>query len=374
MCVHIEYSQITGVKVLGPKLGDGPSTPNGEMVDGDGDGKCQEEGGKWVPCPPGVASGTKLVASARSVIDKAREAAKVKAAKIAEAAERALPQSNRDAAKRIRETDYSIPFINEIEAKFRARPVFSDYDDAAKYREAVDNYEKEKAQFVIDYRDRVLRQAQQDFSDAFNYTFKDLNGRELSTRLTSVLPNRSGLNMIGIIEDADGNEIGKFSRYFSFGIERTVNHDEFSVYERGNGIGSIVNAQNELLYKEMGITSINLNGVSSAPKAEGEEPYMIGATHWPRNGFDWADSMERDIFTDYVWDAIKFDREGKTLNGRRLFDSDEQREQIKELLDEADEQSFDDPDRLTAGDLLHWPGRTAWFADQEVGIAYKKEL
>lgn len=30
------------------------------MRDGDGDGRCQEEDGKWVPCPPGVASGTRL--------------------------------------------------------------------------------------------------------------------------------------------------------------------------------------------------------------------------------------------------------------------------------------------------------------------------
>lgn len=30
------------------------------MRDGDGDGRCQEEDDKWVPCPPGVASGTRL--------------------------------------------------------------------------------------------------------------------------------------------------------------------------------------------------------------------------------------------------------------------------------------------------------------------------
>lgn len=30
------------------------------MRDGDGDGRCKEEGDKWVPCPPGVAAGTRL--------------------------------------------------------------------------------------------------------------------------------------------------------------------------------------------------------------------------------------------------------------------------------------------------------------------------
>lgn len=44
-CTPIQFGNITNVKV---------------MRDGDGDGKCQEENGKWVPCPPGVATGSKL--------------------------------------------------------------------------------------------------------------------------------------------------------------------------------------------------------------------------------------------------------------------------------------------------------------------------
>jgi len=46
-------------KALGPSLG-GRRTPASEMIDGDSDGKCQEEGGKWIPCPPGVRTGSAL--------------------------------------------------------------------------------------------------------------------------------------------------------------------------------------------------------------------------------------------------------------------------------------------------------------------------
>lgn len=42
-------------KALGSPIGTPP-----KMIDGDGDGKCKEEGGKWVPCPPGVTRGSVL--------------------------------------------------------------------------------------------------------------------------------------------------------------------------------------------------------------------------------------------------------------------------------------------------------------------------
>lgn len=47
-------------KALGPSIGGGPAS---EMIDGDNDGKCREEGGKWVPCPPGVTRGSVLTSS-----------------------------------------------------------------------------------------------------------------------------------------------------------------------------------------------------------------------------------------------------------------------------------------------------------------------
>lgn len=57
MCgLGVDFSSIS-LKVIGPRIGSGPSS---SMRDGDGDGKCQEEGGKWIPCPPGVADGSVL--------------------------------------------------------------------------------------------------------------------------------------------------------------------------------------------------------------------------------------------------------------------------------------------------------------------------
>jgi hypothetical protein len=47
------------IKVIGPRLDAKPSS-SADMIDGDNDGKCQEENGKWVPCPPGVGEGSVL--------------------------------------------------------------------------------------------------------------------------------------------------------------------------------------------------------------------------------------------------------------------------------------------------------------------------
>lgn len=52
-------------KGLGPRIGD----MGKPMRDGDGDGKCQERGGKWVPCPPNVGNGTFLWDEISDLID-----------------------------------------------------------------------------------------------------------------------------------------------------------------------------------------------------------------------------------------------------------------------------------------------------------------
>lgn len=52
MCNQINFSALLAVKV---------------MRDGDGDGKCQEEDGKWVPCPPGVSDGSVINRAGRAI-------------------------------------------------------------------------------------------------------------------------------------------------------------------------------------------------------------------------------------------------------------------------------------------------------------------
>lgn len=57
--IRFEPSLRSERKALGPSIRQARK-PASQMIDGDGDGKCQEEGGRWVPCPPGVARGSIL--------------------------------------------------------------------------------------------------------------------------------------------------------------------------------------------------------------------------------------------------------------------------------------------------------------------------
>lgn len=52
-------------KGLGPRIGD----MGKPMRDGDGDGKCQERGGKWVPCPPNVSKGSFIWDEVSDIVD-----------------------------------------------------------------------------------------------------------------------------------------------------------------------------------------------------------------------------------------------------------------------------------------------------------------
>lgn len=67
--IRFEPSLRSERKALGPSIRQARK-PASQMIDGDGDGKCQEEGGKWVPCPPGVRVGTRLARVAgRNIAD-----------------------------------------------------------------------------------------------------------------------------------------------------------------------------------------------------------------------------------------------------------------------------------------------------------------
>lgn len=47
-----QYSNLS-IKIIGPSIGDSGKP----IIDGDLDGRCREENGNWIPCPPGTGTG-----------------------------------------------------------------------------------------------------------------------------------------------------------------------------------------------------------------------------------------------------------------------------------------------------------------------------
>lgn len=173
----------------------------------------------------------------------------------------------------------------------------------------------------------------------------------------------------------DGTQVGNLERSLNF-YDGTVYHDIFMLDEnvRGGQISGIINARNEQIYELMGIKQISVSATSSQS--------MNGATHWPKVGFDWGDSMERDSYIKVIekaLDAFASDIEdnpdelpwvilARNANDIKvpIFASREEAEVVRALIERAKTEQFDDPNRLTAGDLVNWAGAEAWFKQSRV--------
>lgn len=326
------------------------------MRDGDGDGKCQEEDGKWVPCPPGVSNGSVIDAAGRALrpigepigerqsadnpltqLAKTREKAKKKAEAITKAAQEGVTREQRAYAKKI------LKILKKLENA-------SDRDDYMYYK----------------------REARTAIASMFSHEIEGLDGKKYKVEIDELdieIQPGDSFSFYGQIHDADGQKVGSFNRSFSL-WESTVNHDEFKIdnKHRKNGLGSAMNARNEILYRDMGFKAIYVDGLSGSGSGS------IGATHWPKNGFDWADEMNKRDFISTIKAAIARYKRGESDQDKALFDSKEQAEYIAALIDQAQTELLSDEDRITAGDLLNWPGAESWFQRSASIILYKKEL
>ena len=329
------------------------------MRDGDGDGKCQEEDGKWVPCPPGVGDGNVIDAAGRAIraigkpigdkpdskpepaqhtLAKAREKAAAKAAKIAAAAESNVPKEKRVLAQEL---------INNL-----------DEYEMTRGRE-------KKRMLMDDIHDAVV--------ELFSHEIDGLDGKKYVTEVSGVHYEYGELKFSGYFYEvqADGRlkEAGSFNRTIT-PIVQKVEHDAMYIKEayQGAGLGSSFNARNEILYREMGMTRITTEGLSNATHS--------GATHWPKNGFDWDNIRSQTEFIATVQAAVRFHRSNNTNGKSDYFDSNEQANEVEALLKEASAQAMrhTGPDRLTAADLLNWPGAEAWFKRSHSIISYAREL
>ena len=144
-----------------------------------------------------------------------------------------------------------------------------------------------------------------------------------------------------------------------------MEHQVFKIEEdyQGLGIGSAVNARNEMTYKEMGIELITTHGVS--------DPYQYkGATHWPKNGFTWQSYSDKVKFINRVEEAVD-EYEGGNF---KLFESPQQAKIIKELAEAAKQEQFDYPDTIHPSELLEWQGAEKYFKDRRLDFYYKRKV
>jgi uncharacterized protein YjbI with pentapeptide repeats len=218
--------------------------------------------------------------------------------------------------------------------------------------------------------------------------FKDKNGKDIRIELAEMPEDGAGwffadldtsgayggdiehqLYFSGDFVDAEtGETLGTFGRtvLMKANGDLAVKHDILILRSehQSRGIGSVFNTRSEFLYREAGVDEVNLLG-SSKVKKTAKDDTMIGATHWGRNGFDWETEDDRLTHIQGARDAIEAWRSGTERTdsfGTPYFDSDSQVDDLEALVNKASQESFDDPFRHVAGDLVRWPGADSWFA------------
>jgi hypothetical protein len=353
MCGCSKLSEIQRVKVIGSPIGGKKPKPGSEMIDGDGDGKCQEEGGKWVPCPPGVGDGNVVDAAGKIV----RAVEKTTSKKKPTDPIKALIEARRKKA-----ADKAASIANEGE---KAVSSFK--------RE----YAREIAELIQDLEDadpRVARRARRDIKDkiseAFSHNFLGLDGKEYSVEVEEVeFTGTTDIGFAGVIKNARGTEIGNFERTFDL-FDNSVTHNLLMINEasQGSGIASALNARNEALYREMGLQRVIIPALSTPEK-------YSGATHWPKNGYDWADGREKIDFLVAISGALNKHRQTADKDGSSdLFASNEEYEIVKALHARAQSEDFGKENNLVAGDLLYWKGAEGWFKKGSMSLTYAKDI
>jgi DNA polymerase III epsilon subunit-like protein len=203
----------------------------------------------------------------------------------------------------------------------------------------------------------------------------------------------------GVIQGESG-VVGRFERTIRTKRQEDgslvlyVEHDSLNVSAQGQGIGTAFNAELEKVYRELGVSYIQTNAVSGGG-AFGNR--YIGATHWPRAGFDWSDDfskseyirvldylMEPDPETEEMMPTSMAYVEGISSGPRPLpgtgrrqiayFGSVDEWENFVEAMEQARGESLDDENRIVAGDLVRWEGADDYFAGGEFAFDLIKRL
>lgn len=254
-----------------------------------------------------------------------------------------------------------------------------------------DDFNKEVEKAWIESNEDDAGVSQDPFAmlqELFTFDFEGSDGKTYSAVVDRAEDVFGSQNIIGTIYNDQGEDIGLFERSFNSDTG-DVHHDHLKFHaekDRKLGLGSVFNARNEELYREMGFSTVSVGGMSSASSG------YVGATHWPKTGFDWADDFEKEKTLKVIRRALdQYDkRVAKDPNlipvvfvdvratGTRkespIFSSKDQRDQIAELLKRAESEALDTVDRLTASDVLDWSGAEISFQVAGVMVGYVKPL
>jgi hypothetical protein len=180
-------------------------------------------------------------------------------------------------------------------------------------------------------------------------TVTDEDGRKRISISGQLVSKHLGEYWNGVNED---DIVGSFSRVMYFdenGAE--VLHTDVSVPPpvQGFGVGTALNARNEEIYRELGVSTISLYGNSASGRN--------GASHWPRNGYYWYDENEKNFFLDALSDDLR--------------DTDkETRDRIKALIEKSRADKFGEG--VTPEELLAWDDKGKALVGTE--IRYRRDI
>jgi GNAT superfamily N-acetyltransferase len=256
-------------------------------------------------------------------------------------------------------------------------------------------YDWETKKTKVGEEARNSRDWEEFFDQLLNEPFVAVDGKNYSAEVQSTYNTGEGINVEFVLYQGvppDRIAIGKGERIFK--TDGTVEHKKLFVDEafQGLGVGSAFNARNEEYYRRMGMSMIEVEGQSGQNTK--------GATHWPKNGFDWLNEDEQEKFLDILESALEEHRDEimankpgpimATRNDWRpdpeedmevtsfpvlfeVFRSATEAKELARLVAAARNEQFGNH-WIQARDLLFWSGAEQVFRNKNAAIRYMRPL
>ena len=162
----------------------------------------------------------------------------------------------------------------------------------------------------------------------------------------------------------DENSVGYFIRVMYFDKDTAEAEHKWMevkgfVGARRLGIATALNARNEEIYRELGISEISLHGNSMGAMG------LFGASHWPRNGYYWYDEDEKNKFLNKLSESVS------NIFRGNLDDSDKKiRDRVRALIKKSRKDKFGEG--VTPEELLTWDGADR--ALSSIQIRYRRVI
>lgn len=314
---------VVDVKAIGAPIGG--RKPTGAPRDGDGDGICYESTTPR-PCPPGVASGTRLprgYTAAEQVMSRGRREAEIanilesRKIKTAVSSERARTNNpgRREIGRQISEE------INKTVNANRRKWRNGEELPSGRIHQLITEAYKMKGlglneQGRIDLIDVTIKWWEDPTPGKIGYLQVDVNGLFFDSPTTG-----------------SKSSSGMFARTFRFYAgtdEVEVDHDNLSLVTptkdvRGGQVGSDFANVSSDLYDGMNVSSIEVDSIEN------------GSYAWAVAGYDWADEDSKEEFLNDIEERV-------ALSG---FFKGKDKPFVIDMLERARQETFDDDPRVT---------------------------